>query len=127
MALTLEDCPCDYVEIPSSWRDHIKLQTKECQTPSEFYQFHEIEIQTGLETEILEEVVNQNDVGYTLSKIFSKYQKKYSNEEWKQFIRDGKVGIDGEIVMNPEQSVEPEQYLEFVNISCHAQVNPIQI
>jgi hypothetical protein len=122
MALILEDCQCDYVEIASSWRDNIQLQTKECQTPVEFYQFQDMEIQTGLETEILEEVVNRNDVGYTLSKILTKYQKKYSNDEWNQFIRDGKVGIDGEVVMNPELNVEPEQYIEFVNISRNAQV-----
>jgi hypothetical protein len=122
MAFILEDCQCDYVEIKSSWKDNVKVQTKECQTPIEFYQFQDMEIQTGLDAEILEEVVNHNDAGYTLSKILTKYQKKYSNDEWNQFIRDGKVGIDGEVILNPDLSVESDQYIEFVNITSNAQV-----
>jgi hypothetical protein len=121
--ISFEDCECGFVEIVSSWKTTTKYATKECQTSPELYQFEDAEVQTGLFTEILEEVVSRDDSGYQLSSLLTKYhQKKYSNEDWNQFIREGKVGVDGEIVTNPDSLVEPEQYIEFVNISCNAQV-----
>jgi hypothetical protein len=122
--ISFEDCDCGSVDIISSWKSSVKYSTKECQTSPELYQFEDAEVQTGLFTEIIEEVVNRDDTGYQLSSFLSKYhhQNHRSHDDWNQLIREGKVGVDGEIVTNPDSLVEPEQYIEFVNISCNAQV-----
>jgi hypothetical protein len=120
--ITFQDCDCESLSINSNWKDLIKKEDHTTQTSDDLWQFDEKEIQTGLYSDIIEEIVSKKQQGYTLSTVLFETHSKYKREQWNQMIRNGKVGIDGEIVINPEHIVNTEQYIEFVNVSNDAEV-----
>lgn len=122
IVISFDDSESISINLESSWKGKSIKKDNETQTTKELWQFEDSEVQTGLYTEIIEEVVGKNDIGYNLVSFMSQYRKKRTKEEWNKVIKEGKIGIDGEIVTNPDIILEPEQYIEFVNISCNAEV-----
>mmetsp|Transcript_14874 Transcript_14874/g.22368 ORF Transcript_14874/g.22368 Transcript_14874/m.22368 type:complete len:754 (-) Transcript_14874:107-2368(-) len=121
IAISFEDTSCGVMDITSTWEANISRDTAETQTPSEMFMFEDAEVQTGLYTEIVEEVVSKKDVGANLVDLLAEYHKQRGREAWAAMIREGKVSIDGETVTHPDKVLEPDQYIEFVNEKSNAE------
>jgi hypothetical protein len=122
MAVNFEDCVCGNIDIQAAWNNFLKTSTSECQTPSELYRFEDAEVQTGIHTEIIEDVVSKKSRAMTLLDFLSEYHNRRSRTNWEKEIRNGKVSVDGEKVLNPSLTVDPEQYVEYVNIQNDVEV-----
>lgn len=123
LAIKFEDVMCVSLNIGSNWKNKIKCVSAECQTPAEMYQFEDAETQSGLFTEVVEEVVSKKDTGFSLLTYLCEYRENRSREVWAEMIAEGKATVDGEVVTNPEAAVEPEQYIEVVNERVSVQVS----
>ena len=124
VSVKFEDVSCESLSVSSSWRGKIKSAVAECQTPPEMYRFEDAEAQSGLHTEIVEEVVSKKDTGFSLLTYLCEYRENRTKEVWAEMIAGGKATIDGEVVTNPDALVEPEQYIEVVNETISVQVRP---
>ena len=122
VSVKFEDTSCESVRVGSSWRNKIKAVNESTQTPEDMYQFEDAETQSGLYTEIVEEVVGKKDTGYSLLEYLSEYRENRTREVWAEMIAQGKASIDGEVVVNPDASLEVEQYIEVVNETVSVQV-----
>lgn len=80
LAIKFEDTTCESISIGSSWKNKIKSRNAESQTPEEMYQFEEAETQSGLHTELVEEVVSKKDTGFTLLDYLCEYRDNRSRE-----------------------------------------------
>jgi len=79
----LVDCSAVTIDIPSTWRSQSskKKQDSECQTDSKLYQFADIDIQTGISSDIYQELVIGKVVGLTLLERFAdKFPNKSKQE-----------------------------------------------
>lgn len=125
LAIKFEDVVCESLDVKSNWKNKIKSTSAECQTPAEMYQFEDAEAQSGLHTEIVEEVVSKKDKGFTLIDYLCEYCDHRTREVWTEMILEGKATVDGEVFVDPEHRVEPEQYIEVVNETVSVQVGAV--
>jgi hypothetical protein len=125
LAIKFEDVTCESLSVASNWKNKIKCTSAECQTPAEMYQFEDAETQSGLYTEVVEEVVSKKDTGFTLLNYLCEYREHRTRKAWGEMIAGGKATVDGEVVTNPEAGVEPEQYIEVVNETVSVQVHVV--
>lgn len=122
ISIKFEDVVCESLSFASNWKNKIQACSAECQTPAEMYQFEDAETQSGVCTEVVEEVVSKKDTGFTLLNFLCEYREHRSREVWGEMIAGGKATVDGEVVTNPDTIVEPEQYIEVVNETVSVQV-----
>lgn len=71
-------------------------------------------------------LVEKKNVNSTLLEFLSMYQlKKFSSEQWRSRIENGKVLLDWEVIVTPEQKLELGQYVESVNYNVDHEVQNI--
>ena len=117
-----DDCSCGNIDLKSTWRSAIKTTSSECQTSAELYKFEDAEVQTGICAEIIEDVVSKKSHGLSLLGFLCDYHSHRNRDEWEREIKSGKVSVEGEICLNPSTLVDPENYIEYVNIKSDAGV-----
>ena len=122
LSIKFEDVTCESLSIASNWKNKLQCTSVECQTPEEMYQFEDAETQSGVHTEVVEEVVSKKDTSFTLLDYLCEYREHRTREVWGEMIAAGKATVDGEVVTNPAATLEPEQYIEVVNETVSVQV-----
>jgi len=128
MSLKFSDGECYSIVLESSWREVGSMASVACQTDAKMYEFSERETITGINTEILQNQVTSKNSGITLLDHFCKLHKKkqsgidISSSIWKSIIENGLVTVDCEVCTNPEQIVETDFFLEYVECSKSVQV-----
>lgn len=85
-----------------------------CQTAPEIYQFKEMETQSGVRTNIVQDQVVEKNKGLTLLEHYCKLHKSKTENYWKSSIQDGFVTVDCEVMTDPEIRVDTEFFLEYV-------------
>ena len=117
-----DECACAEINVESTWKGVVKTTSAESQTPKEMYQFYDAEVQTGVRTEIVEDVAGKESGGLTVLDFLCDNHSSRCREEWEHEIRSGKVSVDGDMVTHSSMKIEIEQYIEYVNIKSDREV-----
>ena len=82
--------------------------------------FANMETQSGLKTEIIEDRVGKNAI--TLLQHYCTLHRTRTEAEWRECIALGKVTVDCVVAYNPELKLQPDTILQFINKSSSKEV-----
>ena len=108
--------------ITSSWRGKAKSAEFQCQTEPDLYEFGESEMQSGIETSVVQVEVSSKLAGMGLCDVLSKLKKAVPHLEWSARITSGNVTVDGEVITDPAFRVEEDFFIEYVDYKKDASV-----
>jgi hypothetical protein len=108
--------------ISSSWRGKAKSAEFQCQTEPDLYEFGETEVQSGIETSVVQVEVSSKLSGMGLCDMLTKLKKAVPQPEWANRITSGKVTVDGEVITDPAFKVEEDFFIEYVDYKKDASV-----
>ena len=120
--ISFSDCNGESITCLSSWRvtDGKNQSSMECQTSPELFLFANMETQSGLKTEIIEDRVGKNAI--TLLQHYCTLHRTRTEAEWRECIALGKVTVDCVVAYNPELKLQPDTILQFINKSSSKEV-----
>ena len=122
------DSACDSFTIQSCWKLSGSQNNFSCQTDSYLYEFSEAECVTGISTEIIQDEVSKTK-GASLLAHFCRTHKMVQNKKdiseiyWRAKIAEGRVTVDNEVIVNENQIVEKDNFIEFVSKTANADVS----
>lgn len=122
--VNFRDATCCSISITSSWKSSGSEGKKDadCQTPAHFFQFVEMETQTGICTEVIQDQVSTKNAGMPLLDYLSTFHNSQSSLQWKQHIKSGFVSVDCEVATETSTRLIKDQYIEFVDMKSDAEV-----
>lgn len=110
--------------LESTWRTSASKGDADTQTPREMYQFSETEMQSGVETQVLQDQVKGKHSGLTLLEHYCKLHPELSRDEWRAEIGRGKVTVDCEVTTKGDAQLQTDFFLEYVNVCSDKEVSP---
>lgn len=73
----------------------------------------------------IQDDITSKSSGRTLLEHCVSLRRKWTSNQWKQFILDGLVTIDCEVCTNPEQKIENDMFIEYVAVKYDAETQTI--
>eukprot|EP00600_Ochromonadales_sp_CCMP1393_P004795 CAMPEP_0174964040 /NCGR_PEP_ID=MMETSP0004_2-20121128/5660_1 /TAXON_ID=420556 /ORGANISM="Ochromonas sp., Strain CCMP1393" /LENGTH=396 /DNA_ID=CAMNT_0016212723 /DNA_START=125 /DNA_END=1313 /DNA_ORIENTATION=- len=113
-----QDSNAGSFSIASSWQNPnggSSRKSVKCQTAPEIFQFREMETQTGLYTNVVQDQVSEKYKTLSLLEHFCKMHRNRTESEWKSRIEDGLVTVDCEVTTDPASRLDVEYFIEYVD------------
>lgn len=125
-----DDVQCSSLNINSSWLPTSQRTSKKSihtQTPAEFQNLQEREVQSGRYTRIIQDQISEEEAG---TNVIEHLCKKHSRlwgvkhpevvlETWRGKVSCGMVTVDCEVINETETKLEVDAFLEFVDHKAH--------
>lgn len=120
-----DDVNGDVISIKSSWRVAAGMKSKETQTDIKItdFIFEDLDTITGVQTEIIQDDVMEDEAGMTLLNYYCKVHKvEKSNESyWRNRISNGSISVDLEVSTDPDKTLDEDCILVFVDYKADAE------
>ncbi len=126
-----DDTSCSSLCIGSTWLHAsatIAKKSVHVQTPSEFHNLQEREVQSGRYTRIIQDQITAEDAGVSVidhlskkhSRLWGQQPVELIQELWRDKVESGFVTVDCEVATEADMKVDVDTFVEFVDFKAHA-------